>query len=65
MVELSLKKYMEWNSEKKVNSKTVGRGAWRAAVQGVAKSWTWLSAHTMPTELTKLKFDSMKSIDKN
>ena len=24
------------------------RGAWQAAVHGVAKSWTWLSTHTHP-----------------
>ena len=24
----------------------MGRGAWPATVQGVAKSWTWLSTHT-------------------
>ena len=24
----------------------MGRGAWRATVHGVAKSWTWLSVHT-------------------
>ena len=28
---------------------SMDRGAWQTTVHGVAKSWTWLSMHTLPT----------------
>ena len=34
-----------------------GRGAWRATVHGVTKSWTRLSTHTLPQSLSHRAFN--------
>ena len=39
----------------------MSREAWRAAVHGVAKSWTWLSDWT---ELIELKEDAIRAYSK-